>query len=88
MATSSPSTRNKRTSVSRRRCDDDHLLILYLGIRTAKYTVSDINARITDYENKLRELKSAFSKQVTLQTGVTVFRMMNVVEHIGRPHLF
>ena len=42
---------------------------------------------ITGYENKLRELKTAFLDQVTLETGVTVIRMMNVVEHTGRPYL-
>ena len=58
-------------------------LILYVGIRTAKYTVSAIDARITGYENTLRTLKTAFVEQVTLQTGVTVVRMMNTVEHTG-----
>lgn len=45
--------------------------------------ISDIDERITDYENKLRELKIAFLEGVTVQTGVTVVRMMNVVEHTG-----
>ena len=49
----------------------------------AKYTISDIDARITGYENRLWELKAAFLGQVTLQTGVTVVRMMNTVEHAG-----
>ena len=40
-----------------------------------------------DYENKLRELKMAFLEGVTLQSGVTVFRMMNVVQNIGRFYL-
>ena len=52
----------------------------------AKYTLTDIDGRITDYENKLRELKTAFLEGVTLQSGVTVFRMMNVVQNIGRFH--
>ena len=39
------------------------------------------------YENKLRELKTAFLEGVTLQSGVTVFRMMNVVQNIGRFYL-
>ena len=50
-----------------------------------KYTISDIDGRITEYENKLRELKTAFLERVTLETGVTVIRMMNVVEHTGMP---
>ena len=40
-----------------------------------------------DYENKLRELKTAFLEGVTLQSGVTVFHMMNVVQNIGRFYL-
>ncbi|KAG8215380.1 WD40-repeat-containing domain protein [Butyriboletus roseoflavus] len=51
--------------------------------RTAKYTFSDVDAKITDYENKLRDLKAAFLEGVTLQSGVTVFRMMNVVQNIA-----
>ena len=38
---------------------------------------------ITDYENKLREFKTAFSEGVAVQTDTTVARMMNVVEHLG-----
>jgi hypothetical protein len=52
----------------------------------AKYTLTDIDGRITEYENKLRELKTAFLEGMTLQSGVTVFRMMNVVQNIGRSH--
>ena len=62
--------------------------IVHLGIRVAKYTISDIDARIICYENRLRELKTALSEQVTVQTGVTVIRMMNVVENIGKLHSF
>jgi hypothetical protein len=53
-----------------------------------KYTLSDIDAKIKDYETKLRELKAAFLEGVAVQTGVTVFRMMNTVEHIGRSNPF
>ena len=49
--------------------------------------MSDIDARITGYENKLRELKTALVEGVTVQTGVTVVRMMNVVKHAGRSDL-
>lgn len=45
---------------------------------------SDIDGRITDYENKLQELKTKFVEGVTLQSGVTVFRMMNVAQKLGR----
>ncbi|KAN0081238.1 Quinonprotein alcohol dehydrogenase-like superfamily [Tylopilus felleus] len=52
-------------------------------IRTARYTISDIDARITDYENKLRELKTGFLEGVAVQTEIIVVRMMNVVEAIA-----
>ena len=55
-----------------------------LGIRTAKYTISNIDARITDYENKIHQLKTAFLEGVAVQTEITVVRMMNVVGAAGR----
>ena len=36
------------------------------------------------YENKLRELKAAFLEGVAVQTGITVVRMVDVVQNIGR----
>ena len=39
-----------------------------------------------DYEDKLRDLKVAFVQGITLGSGVTVLRMMNVVQTIGRLH--
>ena len=36
------------------------------------------------YENKLRELKTAFLEGVALRTGITVVRMVDVVQNIGR----
>ncbi|KIJ58803.1 hypothetical protein HYDPIDRAFT_33816 [Hydnomerulius pinastri MD-312] len=50
--------------------------------RTMKYTFSDIDARITEYENKLLELKNAFLQGVAVHTSVTVFRIMNQVQDI------
>jgi len=46
--------------------------------------MSDIDARITDYENKFRELKTAFVEGVAVHTGVTVIRIMNVMKDTGR----
>ena len=46
--------------------------------------ISDIDTRISGYENKFRELKTALMEGVAVQTGVTVVRMMNVVKHTGR----
>ena len=55
-----------------------------LGTRTAKYLILDIDTTIMNYENKLRELKTAFLEGVAVQTEITVVRMMNVVQHAGR----
>ena len=52
-----------------------------------KYTISSIDARITDYENKLQELKTAFLAGVAVHTNITVVRIMNVVDHIGSSDL-
>ncbi|KAG9312565.1 WD40-repeat-containing domain protein [Chiua virens] len=49
-------------------------------IRMAKYTISDIDTKITSYESRLRELRAAFLEGVILQNGVTVVRMLNVLE--------
>ncbi|KIJ58793.1 hypothetical protein HYDPIDRAFT_101966, partial [Hydnomerulius pinastri MD-312] len=51
--------------------------------RTMKYTVSDVDARITEYENKILELKNAFLQGVAVHTAVTVFRIMNQVQDIN-----
>ena len=66
---------NKRVLVSRHAVRDVTILILYIAIRTVKYAISDVDGTISDYENKLRELKSALLGHVTLQAGVTVGRM-------------
>jgi hypothetical protein len=57
---------------------------VYSGIRTAKYALYDIDGKIKDYETNLAELKATFLAGVAVQTGVTVVRMMNIVEHTGR----
>jgi hypothetical protein len=59
-------------------------LISCAGIRTARYTVSDIDSKINDYEKTFQELKAGFMEGVTVQTGVTMVRMMNVIEPAGR----
>ena len=43
-----------------------------------------MDAKITDYEKKLQDLKKAFLEGVIVHTGITVVRMMNMVERIGR----
>ncbi|KAF8124297.1 hypothetical protein EV363DRAFT_1540661 [Boletus edulis] len=52
------------------------------SIHTAKYKMSNIDARITDYEIKLQEFKTALLEGVSVQTEITVIHMMNVVEHV------
>ena len=52
-----------------------------------KYTISNIDARITDYETKLQELKTAFLEGVAVHTNITVVRMTNVVGDIGTSNL-
>ncbi|KAG8214191.1 hypothetical protein J3R82DRAFT_10981 [Butyriboletus roseoflavus] len=56
-------------------------------IRTAKYAISDIDARFTEYENKFEELRIAFAEGIVLDADVTVFRMMNEVPIIGVFHV-
>lgn len=51
-----------------------------------RYALVDIDEKITDYEMKLRELKTAFLDGITLDSGVTVFRTIGVVQNIGRFH--
>lgn len=53
-------------------------------IRTARYTLSDIDSKINDYEKNFQELKAGFVEGVTVQTGVTMVRMMNVIEPASR----
>ena len=44
----------------------------------------DTDPKITAYEDKLRELKTAFLQDATLQTEITVFRMVDIVQTTGR----
>jgi len=45
--------------------------------------MSDIDAMITGYEEKFRELKTAFLEGVAVRTEVTVVRMMNAMKVTG-----
>ncbi|KAG9312578.1 hypothetical protein JVU11DRAFT_6974 [Chiua virens] len=49
--------------------------------RMVKYAFSNTNAMIVDYQSKLQALRDAFLRGVELQTGITVVRMMSVIEH-------
>jgi hypothetical protein len=52
-------------------------------MRTVKNLVSDIDNKIRLYEDKFKELKSAFQERTVLQTGITVLRILDNVENIG-----
>ncbi|KAG9313821.1 hypothetical protein JVU11DRAFT_4586 [Chiua virens] len=51
-------------------------------VRMAKYTISDVDAKLTAYESKFQELKTTLLEGVALETGLTVIRMMNDMEHV------
>ncbi|KAG9308973.1 hypothetical protein JVU11DRAFT_11275 [Chiua virens] len=51
-------------------------------VRMAKYTISDVDAKLTAYESKFQELKTTLLEGVALETGLTVIRMMNAMEHV------
>ncbi|KAG9312695.1 hypothetical protein JVU11DRAFT_7113 [Chiua virens] len=51
--------------------------------RMVKYTLSDLDERITNYQSKLRECGDAFIRGVALQTGIIVDRMQDVIEDTG-----
>jgi hypothetical protein len=45
--------------------------------------MSDVDSKITQYENKFKELKAAFQDRAILQTEITVSRMMGNLESLG-----
>jgi hypothetical protein len=45
--------------------------------------MSDVDNKIKQYEDKLKELKMAFQDGVILQTGITVSRIMDNLESLG-----
>ncbi|KAN0084526.1 hypothetical protein V8E55_008030 [Tylopilus felleus] len=51
--------------------------------RTAKYAIAHIDQMIAAYENSFRDLRTALLEGVAVRTGMTVVRMMNVVERIA-----
>jgi hypothetical protein len=45
--------------------------------------MSDVDSKIKQYEDKLKELKMAFQDRAILQTGITVSRIMHNLESLG-----
>lgn len=50
--------------------------------------MSDVDSKITQYEDKFKELKIAFQNRLILQTGITVSRIFDNLDSLGgRPHI-
>jgi hypothetical protein len=45
--------------------------------------MSDVDSKIKQYEDKLKELKMAFQDRAILQTGITVSRIMDNLESLS-----
>lgn len=48
-----------------------------------KHTMSDVDSKIKQYEDKFKELGLAFQKQAILETEITVLRILDNVENLG-----
>jgi hypothetical protein len=59
------------------------------GERTLKNSfMSDVDSKITQYEDKFNELKSAFQDRAILQTEIIVSRIFDNLNNLGeRPHI-
>jgi hypothetical protein len=45
--------------------------------------MNDVDSKIKQYEDKLKELKMAFQDRAILQTGITVSRIMDNLESLS-----
>jgi hypothetical protein len=45
--------------------------------------MSDINSKIKQYEDKFEELGMTFQDRAFLQTGITVSRILDILENLG-----
>ena len=45
--------------------------------------MSDVDSKIKQYEDKLKELKMVFQDHAILQTGIAVSRIMDNLESLG-----
>jgi hypothetical protein len=48
-----------------------------------KHTMSDVDSKIKQYEDKFKELGLAFQEQAILETEITVLRILDNVENLG-----
>ena len=46
--------------------------------------MSDVDSKIKQYEDKFKELKSAFQNHATLQTEIIVSRMFSNLNNLGQ----
>jgi hypothetical protein len=45
--------------------------------------MSDVDSKIKQYEDKLKELKMVFQDRAILRTGITISRIMDNLESLG-----
>jgi hypothetical protein len=57
---------------------------MLLGMRILKNILSDVDDTIKQYETKFGELKSALQGRAVLRTEITVLRVLDQVENIGK----
>jgi tRNA A37 threonylcarbamoyltransferase TsaD len=63
---------------------DDHTCTFYFsGLQTMKYTMSDVDSKIKQYEDKFKELGLAFQERAILETEITVLHILDNVENLG-----
>ena len=55
-----------------------------LGKRFLENVISDVDDTIKRYETKFGELKAAFRERAVLRTEITVLRVLDQVEDIGK----
>ena len=57
------------------------------GKRTLKNSfMSDVDSKIKKYEDTFKELKTAFQDGAILQTAITVSRIFDNIERLGKRH--
>jgi hypothetical protein len=53
------------------------------GKRTVKNGRSDVDGKVTEYEESFKTLKLQLQQHATIHTEITVLRVLGVVEEIG-----
>jgi hypothetical protein len=49
-----------------------------------KNIMSDVDDKIRQYQDKFNELKAGFQERAMIHTEITVLRVLNQVENIGK----